>query len=90
LNPDWLHAAVQAAAGSGKAFAAVHTDCFVLHGFPTPQAQVKQVCGAAEAVCARSAEPARPAPKIFSAWRRDVAWAMPRDIRSSIFSISSS
>jgi hypothetical protein len=91
LNPDWVQAAPQAAAGDGNAFCSVHTVVFGLHGRPTPHTQVRHVLGAAAAGLAKMAPTAvvaRPAPKIFSAWRRDVAFAIPFETRSSVSLIS--
>jgi hypothetical protein len=87
LNPACVQAAPHAAAGSGNALCSVHTVVFGLQGLPTPQTQVKHVRGAAAALLAKTdptAVVARPAPKILSAWRRDVAFAIPVDTRSSM------
>jgi hypothetical protein len=91
LNPAWVQAAPQAAAGDGNALCSVHTVAFGLHGLPTPHTHVRQVRGAAAAGLAKMAPTAvvaSPAPKIFSAWRREVAFAIPLDTRSSVSLIS--
>jgi hypothetical protein len=73
------HAAVHCCTSLSNVRLTSQTVSFTLQGLPVPQEQVMHVCGAAEADLANSAEPAMPAPMIFSACRREVARAMPLD-----------
>jgi hypothetical protein len=71
-----------------KPLTSVQVVDFGLHGRPVPQMHVTHVRGAADAERANSAEPASPAPMIFSACRRDVAWPIRLDSSSSFLSMS--
>ena len=72
------HASVQLCSAE-KPLTSVQVVDFGLHGRPVPQIHVTHVRGAADAERANSAEPASPAPMIFSACRRDVACPMRLD-----------